>query len=137
MIIKAIKKEFNVEVIDFAKTNFWLTSKNDTNKLSYMCSWKWTSKYCFCKRTGIVEILPYDYSIPITKMTKACADGLGIYYRKVDGGNHQNIKMNILLIYNKILKTINNLLKINIVINRFENEYSNYWSRMVWMFNCR
>ena len=63
------------------------------------------------KRTGIVEIMPYDYSIPITKMTKACADGLGIYYRKVDG-KPSKYKNEYIVDINKILKTINNLLKL-------------------------
>ena len=55
--------------------------------------------------------MPYDYSIPITKMTKACADGLGVYYRKVDG-KPSKYKNKYIVDINKILKTINNLLKL-------------------------
>ena len=110
MIIKAIKKEFNVEVIDFAKTNFERQVKIMTQTKLFICvHGSGPANIAFMqKRTGIVEIMPYDYSIPITKMTKACADGLGIYYRKVDG-KPSKYKNKYIVDINKILKTINNL----------------------------
>jgi hypothetical protein len=63
------------------------------------------------KNTGLVEIMPYDYSVPITQMSRACADGLGIYYKRVDGIPSQyKDKYNVEI--SKVLKAINEMNKL-------------------------
>lgn len=113
LILKEIKKKFKVEIIDFSKINFDQQVKIMTQTKLFICvhgSGPANIAY-MSKNTGLVEIMPYDYSVPITQMSRACADGLGIYYKRVDGIPSQyKDKYNVEI--SKVLKAINEMNKL-------------------------